>query len=638
MSEFMKTLLSLSLSGTLIFLLLKLLKPLYRERFSRRWQYYVWLVVALRFLIPLSPETALMNRVFTGTEAVVQEYAVREQTPGTPDAGREEVGQAAAQDMPETAPGGGSAPGQEAGETAEAGSAEGMAGGTAGTENAQPFWGFLFLIWSFTALLFLLFRIRAYRRFARSLTSENGLVLEGRPLELLDACERELRLKRKVRLYRGGKIASPVLLGFWRPALILPEKDIPEETLLYVFRHELTHCRRRDGLYKWLIQLVICAHWFNPFVYRLEKEISQACELACDEAVIAPLDREERRKYGSLLLAFAGAGDCFRGYYISAGLSEGGEHLKERLGAIMKFRKETKWAVAASAAALLALIAGAVWIGSYIGPAGGRGAEGTGQQEIAVEDVLFRPGEGPQAGTDLGNGAGTAFPEGTETVPAEGVQKSARLELAGRKDACPYVELSFQLIEESGETRIFPSDPADIPLYAEFEPGEPTRWDYSVTAAEKENDTVSLSFWSSESGSVTVTIDGLSCTAEFQKEEPEEIMLNQEIAVYGGTAMMGSVLLYPDAVTVNLSGLSSEAYQNTALILAEEGTVYGDGNNLDGYRGTHSYSAEDETYTGTYAFPDGLPEDRDLVFRVINLRERDEQGDRLYGDYPLGAV
>ena len=633
MSEFMKTLLSLSLSGTLIFLLLKLLKPLYRERFSRRWQYYVWLVVALRFLIPLSPETALMNRVFTGTEAVVQEYAVREQTPGTPDAGREEVGQAAAQDMPETAPGGGSAPGQEAEETEEADSAERRVEGAAGTENAQPFWGFLFLIWSFTALLFLLFRIRAYRRFA-----ENGLVLEGRPLELLDACERELRLKRKIRLYRGGKIASPVLLGVWRPALILPEKDIPEETLLYVFRHELTHCRRRDGLYKWLIQLVICAHWFNPFVYRLEKEIGQACELSCDEAVIAPLDREERRKYGSLLLAFAGAGDCCRGSHISAAMSEGGEHLKERLGAIMKFRKETKWAVAASAAALLALIAGAVWIGSYIGPAGGRGAEGTGQQETAVEDVLFRPGEGLQTGTDLGNGAGAAFPEGTETVPAEEAQKGARLELAGRKDACPYVELSFQLIEESGETRIFPSDPADIPLYAEFDPGEPARWDYSVTAAEKENDTVSLSFWSAESGSVTVTIDGLSYTAEFQREEPEEITLNQEIAVYGGTAMMGSVLVYPDAVTVNLSGLSSEAYQNTALILAEEGTVYGDGNDLDGYTGTHSYSAEDETYTGTYAFPDGLPEDRDLVFRVINLRESDEQGVRLCEDYPLGAV
>lgn len=50
MSEFIKILLSLSLSGTLLMLLVLLPKPLYRERFSRRWQYYIWLVVALRFL------------------------------------------------------------------------------------------------------------------------------------------------------------------------------------------------------------------------------------------------------------------------------------------------------------------------------------------------------------------------------------------------------------------------------------------------------------------------------------------------------------------------------------------------------------------------------------------------------------
>ena len=122
------------------------------------------------------------------------------------------------------------------------------------------------------------------------------------------------------------------------------------------------------------------------------------------------------------------------------------------------------------------------------------------------------------------------------------------------------------------------------------------------------------------------------------KEEPEEIVLNQEIAVYGGTAMLDSVLMYPDALTVNLSGLALEAYQNTAFILAEEGTVYGDGNYLEGYIGEGDYNGEQETWTQTYAFPDGLPEGTALVFRVINLREKDEQGIRLCEDYPLNII
>lgn len=200
------------------------------------------------------------------------------------------------------------------------------------------------------------------------------------------------------------------------------------------------------------------------------------------------------------------------------------------------------------------------------------------------------------------------------------------------------MELSFRVIEETGEPRTFSSDPEDIPLRAEFDTEELVNWGCFAKTADKENDTVTLWFWSAESGSVTVTLDGLSYTAEFQREEPEKITRNQEIAVYGGTAMMDSVLVYPDAVTVNLSGLSSEAYQNTVFILAEEGTVYGDGNDLDGYTGMHSYGAEDEMWTQTYAFPDGLPKDRDLVFRVINMQDRDEQSFRLCEDYPLGSA
>ena len=51
MSDFMKVLLSLSLSGTLLLLILLLLKQLYKNKFSKRWQYYIWLAAALRFQI-----------------------------------------------------------------------------------------------------------------------------------------------------------------------------------------------------------------------------------------------------------------------------------------------------------------------------------------------------------------------------------------------------------------------------------------------------------------------------------------------------------------------------------------------------------------------------------------------------------
>ncbi len=61
MNEFVKILLSLSVSGALLLLLILGLKPLYKNRFSKRWQYYIWIVVALRFLLPFTPILRLLG-------------------------------------------------------------------------------------------------------------------------------------------------------------------------------------------------------------------------------------------------------------------------------------------------------------------------------------------------------------------------------------------------------------------------------------------------------------------------------------------------------------------------------------------------------------------------------------------------
>ena len=55
MIELLKLLLSLSFSGTVLILILLLSRPLYRNRLSRQWQYYIWLIVVARMLLPFTP-------------------------------------------------------------------------------------------------------------------------------------------------------------------------------------------------------------------------------------------------------------------------------------------------------------------------------------------------------------------------------------------------------------------------------------------------------------------------------------------------------------------------------------------------------------------------------------------------------
>ena len=65
MTALMKLILSLSLSGSLLILLLLLFRPLYRNRLSKSWQYYIWIVVILRLLLPVTPETSLAGSLFS---------------------------------------------------------------------------------------------------------------------------------------------------------------------------------------------------------------------------------------------------------------------------------------------------------------------------------------------------------------------------------------------------------------------------------------------------------------------------------------------------------------------------------------------------------------------------------------------
>ena len=64
MNEILKIFLSLSLSGSLLILVLLLCGPLFKNKVSKSWQYYIWLVVIIRLLLPFAPETSPIGSLF----------------------------------------------------------------------------------------------------------------------------------------------------------------------------------------------------------------------------------------------------------------------------------------------------------------------------------------------------------------------------------------------------------------------------------------------------------------------------------------------------------------------------------------------------------------------------------------------
>ncbi len=105
-------------------------------------------------------------------------------------------------------------------------------------------------------------------------------------------------------LYEAPTLASPLLLGLFRPAVYLPlgleEKDKP-----YVLAHELAHWRHGDPLWSLLRGLALALHWYNPLAWFCLSLSRLDGELACDEGALAKLGSDKRLEYGRTLTDLA---------------------------------------------------------------------------------------------------------------------------------------------------------------------------------------------------------------------------------------------------------------------------------------------------------------------------------------------
>ncbi len=365
MSEFIKILLSLSVSGALLLLLILGLKPLYKNKFSKRWQYYIWIVVALRFLLPFTPDTTIIGSLFEkfDTTAITNEIPTNPNVPVPADTGNSKA-----------------EPIQTNREITTA-------------AMREPFNKYvcLFFIWSALALVLFVRKVTVYQGFIQYIKAGNKEVSDIKILNLLSDCEEKLKIKTRVELSCNPLIASPMLIGFFRPRIILPVGEWEDKELSYIFVHELIHYKQRDMFYKWLIQIVVCVHWFNPFVYLLEKEVNKSCELSCDEKVISILNEKAKREYGDTLISFLKSNNLYKSSLASVTLTEGAEQLKERLGAIMKFRKKSKAIIAITAIFTAAVCVCFFVTGAYAAPSAANDMKTWKDSEI-LNEILTEDG------------------------------------------------------------------------------------------------------------------------------------------------------------------------------------------------------------------------------------------------------
>ena len=186
-------------------------------------------------------------------------------------------------------------------------------------------------------------RLRAIRRSSR--------ILAPLPPAVVSALA---RTGAKAELLVSREVASPVTIGWRRPAVILPEGfdalDVPEQEA--VACHELLHVRRRDSWALLLEEAARALLWPQPAAWGVLSDISLAREQAVDRAVVASTG--DRRSY---LRALADLARLSQDSPAAALPFQTRSHLLRRVAHLAKevpmSRRSVHLATAAAAASLL---------------------------------------------------------------------------------------------------------------------------------------------------------------------------------------------------------------------------------------------------------------------------------------------
>ena len=271
MNAVLKIFLSMSVSGSLLILVLLLGKRLLKDKISRQWQYYIWLVVIFRLLLPFGPEVSLLGRTYQAVEQAVprtspfpadalwpeaEERRMEETVPRTspfpadalwPEAEERRMEETAPRTSPpadalwpeaeerhgeQAVPRTSSFPGQQWDPDAQGGNLTSAAGTHSEKADspaqdlppAAPFQDmgallaeYIWLIWLAAALGMLIRKVTMYQSFVRYIHAGLDPVSDIEILDRLSCAAERASVKKPVELCVNPLISSPLLLGFFRP-------------------------------------------------------------------------------------------------------------------------------------------------------------------------------------------------------------------------------------------------------------------------------------------------------------------------------------------------------------------------------------------------------------------------------------
>jgi len=146
---------------------------------------------------------------------------------------------------------------------------------------------YMLIIWISGTLIFLL-RLSGSLWYLSRIKKQT-IILDDELSHRLAALGKQLHIKRMVRLGESALIHAPLVIGYFKPILLIPVgfiSGLSTEQIEAIFVHELTHIKRHDYLLNLVQSIVEAIFFFNPFVWIISAKIRTEREHCCDDAVV----------------------------------------------------------------------------------------------------------------------------------------------------------------------------------------------------------------------------------------------------------------------------------------------------------------------------------------------------------------
>jgi bla regulator protein blaR1 len=339
-----KEILYLGATASILIFLILLTKRLFKKTMSPKWHYYIWILLCIRLLVPVTPESSFS--VYTLFYTAAEKINIPVNVIGNPlqENILNESAESEITDQSQTAGGNGV-------NSANSGTTDLVSidskDESVGTDVSKynKLMAIMAFLWLFVVLVLTLYTIYINITFAVKVKKSYTRLKDERINGILRSCMDRMNIRKRIILLTTKSLRTPSLYVIFKPKILVSKSymdQLSDEEIEYIFLHELSHYKRKDIWVNWILALLQIVYFFNPLIWYAFNKIHEECEISCDAAALKYIKEEDYQSYGNTIIKLIKLFSETNFIPATAGISKNKSSYRRRIIMISKYKK-SKW-------------------------------------------------------------------------------------------------------------------------------------------------------------------------------------------------------------------------------------------------------------------------------------------------------